>query len=472
MWMNKNFLQTKGTNFVYGDEIIRLRGFGIGSWLNLEPFMIGIPTIEGMIQRRFANEFGKANADRFFECYYESFFSVQDAKFLKRIGVNFIRVPFNYHLFIDDQNPEVYRTLGFKLLDRLLNICEEHEIFVMLDLHAAPGGQNPDWHSESMDGRATFWLYKVFRDQAVQLWKTLAERYKDKSYLAGYDLLNEPFIMNGDVSLLNQYYNESIRAIRSVDINHIIYIEGDFFAMDFSQVDVIEDPHLAISFHYYPAVWYPEFLSSKSSDQQNLQILRDGLTRIRSTIHFNNQPLICGEAGYEISKLGMNKAMKITAETIQLFEENNISWCLWSYKDTGIMGLIQLHPNSSWMKFSDKISEKWNHHKMTDYSYKYLSSLSAGFPENIMEEYDVNNNEQNNFSYLENQPDANARDNLEYRLHFRHRSILYDLEDHLILKPILLSYKWEDLAKLPESFKYSECIVRKPFADLIAEICQ
>lgn len=45
-------------------------------------------------------------------------------------------------------NPRVLKDSGFKHLDRVINICAQHGIYTILDLHTAPGGQNTDWHAD------------------------------------------------------------------------------------------------------------------------------------------------------------------------------------------------------------------------------------------------------------------------------------------------------------------------------------
>lgn len=46
-------------------------------------------------------------------------------------------------------NPGVFKQEGLKHLDRVVALCAKYEIYTVIDLHAAPGGQNIDWHSDS-----------------------------------------------------------------------------------------------------------------------------------------------------------------------------------------------------------------------------------------------------------------------------------------------------------------------------------
>ena len=110
--MSKNFIQVSGTQFIKDGTPVIFRGMGIGSWLNLEHFMIGIPTPDNQIRSSVTDCFGKETADQFFDQFIRNFITEKDFSFLKSCGVNVVRVPFNYRLFIDDEHPEHYKKEG------------------------------------------------------------------------------------------------------------------------------------------------------------------------------------------------------------------------------------------------------------------------------------------------------------------------------------------------------------------------
>lgn len=51
-------------------------------------------------------------------------------------------------------NPGVFKREGLKHLDRVIDLCAKHGIYTVIDLHAAPGGQNIDWHSDTGHNQA------------------------------------------------------------------------------------------------------------------------------------------------------------------------------------------------------------------------------------------------------------------------------------------------------------------------------
>ena len=175
------YIQNKNGQFVVGNRRIRLKGFGIGSWLNLEHYMVGLPTPDSVIRSSFEAVYGKANAVKFWEKYTYSFIKEEDFELIRESGANFLRVPFNYRLFIDD-NKESLKEEGFTYLTYLLDLCDKYGIYVLLDLHTAPGGQNPDWHSDNRTGIPQFWEFQVFRRQITKLWGEIAKRFADRAY--------------------------------------------------------------------------------------------------------------------------------------------------------------------------------------------------------------------------------------------------------------------------------------------------
>lgn len=87
-----------------GDEI-RLRGFCLGSWLNMEAFMVGYPGSETEFRRAVAKVLGEQKAEYFFERFLHYFVSQSDVDYVKSLGCNLMRVAINYHHFEDDERP-------------------------------------------------------------------------------------------------------------------------------------------------------------------------------------------------------------------------------------------------------------------------------------------------------------------------------------------------------------------------------
>ncbi len=431
----------KGTTFVLDDKEILFSGLGIGTWLNLEHFMLGIPATDSQIRKTFQEVYTKATADEFFRQFTLNFVTEEDFRFLKEMGINLLRVPFHYHLFIDDQNPSVYKEEGFFYFDRLMTMARKYEIYILPDLHSVPGGQNPDWHSDNQTGYPQFWHYKAFRDQMVLLWQAIADRYKEEPFLLGYDLLNEPFLIPKD-DLIDEFYKDVTTAIRKVDKNHILFLEGDFFAMDFSCIHSIDDEQTALAFHYYPTVWEPNLFNKnydRNKRKQEFETVFRKLIQIREQF---SRPILCGEAGYDIDKEDLSFTIGLVEDTLDLFKKYEVSWTLWCYKDAQFMGVVYPASDTPWMKFIGKIHTYWSHYKDTDMAQAVIDYLCENYFPQVSEED-------------------------KYQLRFSQRAIIYHLEAKYWLKEELAKYSKEEILKLPQSFLMKNCEFYEEYAKVL-----
>lgn len=140
----------------------------------------------------------------------------------------------------------------------MINLCAKHDIYTILDLHTAPGGQNTDWHSDNGGHIADFWNYKDNQDRVVWLWEQLAAHYKDNRWIAGYNPLNEP--AEPTHTRLVDCYNRLYDAIRKIDAHHALFLDGNTFASDFTHFSdeyVKKWKNTSYSIHDYSQFGFP-----------------------------------------------------------------------------------------------------------------------------------------------------------------------------------------------------------------------
>jgi endoglucanase len=277
--MDGNFIQAKNGEFKLNNKKITLRGFGVGTWMVLEHFMIRIPGIEKSIRQIFAEVYGKKNAAEFFNNFLNNFIGEKDFIFLKSLGINTLRFAINYRHFEDDQLPGKYKHQGFKHLNRVLKLCRKYGFWGILDMHTTPGGQNPAHHSDNSTGVSLFWEDASLRERIINLWGYIAERYKDETIIAGYDILNEPCFVS-DKNAFNDFYEKTINKIREADNNHIIFLEGDNWSKDFSIFKKLGGEQQALSFHLYPGQHVSLWAESKSRKAE-LERIISGFSKLR-----------------------------------------------------------------------------------------------------------------------------------------------------------------------------------------------
>jgi aryl-phospho-beta-D-glucosidase BglC (GH1 family) len=107
---------------------------------------------------------------------------------------------------------------GFTIIDNLLEWAKPHSMYVILDMHAAPGGQGYNADISDYDStKPSLWESRANQDKLVALWKKIAERYKDNEWIGGYDLINETNWTLPNGTLLREVFERITKAIREID---------------------------------------------------------------------------------------------------------------------------------------------------------------------------------------------------------------------------------------------------------------
>src|SRR6202140_1080629 len=150
-----------------------LRATNLGNWLVPEGYMWlfrGGPQSPGEIRALVLELLGPEGSAAFWQEYRDNYVTREDIALLHRAGFNAIRVPLHYSLF-ESNDAE-----GFKLLDRLILWSRAERLYVILDLHAAPGGQT----GANIDDSAGYpWLYKSPQEQEhlIAIWRRVGTHH-------------------------------------------------------------------------------------------------------------------------------------------------------------------------------------------------------------------------------------------------------------------------------------------------------
>ncbi len=336
----QHFLSTNGKAIVNeNQDTILLRGIGLGGWMVQEGYMLqtaGFANPQHEIRAKIQELIGVVDTDLFYEGWLANHTRKADIDSMKSWGFNSVRLPMHYNLFtlpIEEEpvaGQQTWLTKGFELTDSLISWCAQNEMYVILDLHAAPGGQGYDAAISDYDAtKPSLWESKENRDKMVALWKRIAKRYADEQWVAGYDLLNEVnWDLPGGVALRN-LYEEATDSIRTVDTEHIIFIEGNWFANDFTGLTPPWDDNLVYSPHKYWSV----------NDQASIQWVLD----LRNTY---DVPLYLGETG-ENSNVWFRDA-------VRLYEDNDMGWAWWPLKKVeAVAGPLSIKKNAGYQTLLD-----------------------------------------------------------------------------------------------------------------------
>lgn len=323
----QGFLHRNGQNIVDGnDKNVVLRGLGLGGWMIQEGYMIQTGAFAGpqyKIKQKITDLIGVENTEEFYKAYKANGITKRDIDSLASWGFNSVRLPMHYNLYtpaIENEKDGQITWLdeGFTMTDNLLNWCAANKMYLILDLHGAPGGQGHDANISDYDtSKPSLWESAANQDKMVALWKKLAQRYKDNPWIGGYDIINEPnwnftgTNINGcdetSNAPLKALLTRITKAIREVDSNHLIFIEGNCWGNNYNGIFPLWDENMALSFHKY---W-------NGNNQAAIQTMLDYRTKY-------NVPIWLGESG-ENSNVWFKEA-------ISLFENNNMGWAFWPMK--------------------------------------------------------------------------------------------------------------------------------------------
>lgn len=346
----QGFLKSQGQKIVNqkGDNVY-LKGLGLGGWMLQEGYMLKTADFAGpqyKIKEKISEVAGEEGKNEFYKAYLKNGVTKKDIDSLAKWGFNSIRLPMHYDLYtlpikkepVKGQN--TWLEEGFVMTDNLLKWCEDNKIYLILDLHAAPGGQGNDENiSDNDKSKPSLWENEDNQKKTVALWKKLAERYKDKEWIGGYDLINEPNYPftgknpNGTDEMSNaplwKLQKDITEAIRQVDKNHIIIIEGNGWGNNYNGLIPLWDDNMVLSFHKY-------WTNNSTEAIQNILDIRQKL----------NVPVWLGETGE-------NSNVWFT-ELNQLVLKNNIGYAYWPMKKIdNIAGVTSVKITPEYQKLLD-----------------------------------------------------------------------------------------------------------------------
>ncbi len=315
---NLTFLHTSGHDIVNeAGEKIFLKGVGLGNWLLPEGYMWKFGKFGDRprrIEKVVSDLIGQEKAEHFWKTYRQNYITEADIKRIAELGFNSVRPALNSRLFLTEGENPVYVEEGFQLMDSLISWCKKQKLYVIIDMHGAPGGQTGANIDDSPNDIPELFIEEKYQDQLVNLWVKIAERYKDEPTVAAYDLLNEPLpkATGADLKykhLLVPLYQRITSEIRKVDKKHMITLEGFDWSNDWSLFDKPFDSNVFYQFHYY--CW---------GRPDNLNNIEEYLIKRKEL----NTPIWVGETG--------EKGNAIYWATTQYFEVNNIGFSFWPWK--------------------------------------------------------------------------------------------------------------------------------------------
>jgi aryl-phospho-beta-D-glucosidase BglC (GH1 family) len=348
-----------------------LRGMGLGGWMVQEGYMLNVTNLgaQRVIRNRITKIIGARKTEQFYRLWRDNAVTRADIDAMAGWGFNSVRLPMHWNLFIKDvprktsHGKIVWNEEGFRRVDALIAWLKANHMVLILDLHAAPGGQGNDLAISDRDPKKpSLWNSGDNQAKMIALWTEIARRYKDEPTIAGYDLLNEPnwgFQHKADIhgcretgnKPLRDLYKRTIRAIRTVDTNHMLIIEGNCWGNNYAGLLPIDDRNTTLSFHKY---W-------TDTTQETIE----PFLKLRAQY---DMPLWNGETG--------ENSNDWYARAIKLAEKNDIGWAMWPLKKIGINNPLEIPANSKYRRLASYLRGEGKKPK-ADAAFAGLMQLAA-----------------------------------------------------------------------------------------------
>jgi endoglucanase len=330
------FLHTQGEDIAddNGNKVM-LRGVGLGNWMLPEGYMWhfeGGVDRPRRIEKLISDLIGPEESEAFWHEYRSNYVTEADIARIGELGFNSVRPALNARLFLTEGEAPQEVPEGFAILDNLVSWAGRHGIYVIIDMHAAPGGQTGQNIDDSDDDQPRLFMDPQNQERLVNLWVKIARRYADNPAVAAYDLLNEPLPKRTGAedkfkSQLQPLYERITRAIREVDPKHMVTVEGSDWANDWSAFSPPAfDKNVVYQFHYY--CW--DRPAKLKGIEQYLEF--------REKV---NAPVWVGETGEANDTIYWG--------TTEYFESKNIGWSFWPWKKMDARnGPYSIKPPADW----------------------------------------------------------------------------------------------------------------------------
>lgn len=331
------FLTVSGTDIVDANgEVVMLRGVNAGGLGVIERWMTGFDRSSSVardhysISKIWLDRFGYDDTVTLWEIYQDNWWTETDFKNCADMGINVIRLPFTY-MDIDFGAVVSYEDAGnfdFTFLDNFVDAAEKHGIYTILDLHGAYGSQNGQDHSGQIVDSAenvTFYSDEKMINLTTNLWRAVAEHFKDNPAVAGYDLLNEP-VEKGNGSTGEKHWNvldSFYDAIRATGDSHVVIFESCWGAEGLPLPTEYGWNNCMYSFHHYTSC------SGNNKVEEHCKSFESRLSEVERK-NFG-VPLYMGEFTCYTNQYQWTY-------TLNLLNSRSWHWTSWTYKIWGASG--------------------------------------------------------------------------------------------------------------------------------------
>jgi hypothetical protein len=293
----------------------------------------------------------------------------------------------------------------------------------------------------------------------VHLWEALAARYRDNAWVAGYNPINEPADPTG--AALGPFYDRLERAIRAVDRDHVLFLDGNRYSVDF---DMFGDPlpNCVYTAHDYALPGFIDgggYPGTTRGEYVDRAVVEKAFLARSEYMRRTGTPIWIGEFGpvFVGDPARDAERYQLLRDQLEIYQQHAAGWSLWTYKDIGLQGLVHLPPEAPYLQRIAPVLAK-----KARLGVDAWGSLDTGV-RHILEPIER--------TFREEFPDFHP-------FPFGMQSWVHTLVRHILLaEPLVRDFgrcfeglEPAEAEALADGFRFDRCVVRTPLADLLVEL--
>jgi endoglucanase len=257
--------------------------------------------------------------------------TVQEEYFdlIKQVGFDFVRLPVRWNAYAGISAPYTIDPAFFARVDEVLGWALERELTIIIDFH----------HYEEMASDPVG--HKV---RFLGIWRQVAEHYRDHPPTVLFELLNEP-TANLNPSLWNEYLSEVLQIVRETNPTRDVIIEPVLSNGEdlFSELEIPNDRHLIVTFHYYLPFQFThqgaEWVGEESQNWLGTEWEATDAEKAEIAAHFDSVAewaqqhhvrVLLGEFG-AYSKADLASRVRWTEYVRSEAERHGFAWAYWEF---------------------------------------------------------------------------------------------------------------------------------------------
>ncbi|TKV94074.1 hypothetical protein SEVIR_9G270200v4 [Setaria viridis] len=306
-------------------------------WSDNDPSVFLVNNVGNLYgEYQICNGYGIARATQVLRSHWDTFITEDDFKFIALCGLNAVRIPVGWWIASDPNPPLPFVGGSLQALDNAFRWARNYNIGVIVDLHAAPGSQNPYDHSATRDGSQEWGTTDANIAQTVQVIEFLVSRYANNTALLAVELLNEPLAPGTTLPSLTKYYQDGYNAVRRYTPTAYVIMSNRLQIADQKELLQFASgfPGAVLDVHYY------NLFDSKFENltvEQNIDFVRNNRSADLATItNQNGRPLtFVGEwsAAWGVQGANPTDYQRFARVQQDVYGNATFGWAYWTLQN-------------------------------------------------------------------------------------------------------------------------------------------